>query len=185
MSAAHLLPPKEVSMHKLAMSIIAALLLATLVAGSGASDPASVRTLDGSGNNPGHADWGQAGTEYSRAAAANYGDGIGTMVSGPSPRYASIVAQLTWARTSSRRTTPRGGAGCGASSSATTSVSGTRRCPERPDAVRRSGSARGFQTSGVLGSARRLRRQALGTTNSANRSTRSQLHRRLERLWRL
>jgi hypothetical protein len=89
MSAAHLAAPKEVRMHKLAMSIIAALLLATLVAGSGASDPAAVRTLDGSGNNPGHADWGQAGTEYSRAAAPNYGDGIGTMVSGPSPRYAS------------------------------------------------------------------------------------------------
>ena len=76
-------------MHKLAMSIIAALLLATLVAGSGASDPAAVRTLDGSGNNPGHVAWGQAGTEYSRAAAPNYGDGIGSMVSGPSPRYAS------------------------------------------------------------------------------------------------
>jgi hypothetical protein len=89
MSAAHLAAPKEVRMHKLAMSIIAALLLATLVAGSGASDPAAVRTLDGSGNNPGHVAWGQAGTEYSRAAAPNYGDGIGSMVSGPSPRYAS------------------------------------------------------------------------------------------------
>ena len=76
-------------MHKLAMSISAIVLLTTLVAGSGASDPAAVRTLDGSGNNPGHADWGQAGTQYSRVAAPNYGDGIGTMVSGPSPRYLS------------------------------------------------------------------------------------------------
>jgi hypothetical protein len=76
-------------MHKLAMSMIAAFLLATLVAGSGASGPAAVRTLDGSGNNPGHAEWGKAGTEYSRAAAPNYGDGIGSMISGPSPRYAS------------------------------------------------------------------------------------------------
>jgi peroxidase len=76
-------------MHKLAMSISALVLLTTLVAGSGASDPAAVRTLDGSGNNPGHADWGQAGTQYSRVAAPNYGDGIGTMVSGPSPRYLS------------------------------------------------------------------------------------------------
>jgi Animal haem peroxidase len=76
-------------MHKLAMSMIAAFLLATLVAGSGASGPAAVRTLDGSGNNPRHAEWGKAGTEYSRAAAPNYGDGIGSMISGPSPRYAS------------------------------------------------------------------------------------------------
>ena len=64
-------------MHKLAMSIIAVLLLATLAAGSGASDPAPVRTLDGSGNNPGHAGWGQAGTQYSRVGAPNYADGIG------------------------------------------------------------------------------------------------------------
>src|SRR5262245_20398952 len=76
-------------MHKLAMSIMALTLLTTLVAGSGASDPATVRALDGSGNNPGHAAWGQAGTQYSRVAAPNYGDGIGTMVSGPSPRYLS------------------------------------------------------------------------------------------------
>ena len=89
MSAAQPAALKEVRMHKLAMSIIAALLLATLVAGSGASDPAAVRTLDGSGNNLDHPAWGQAGTEYSRAAAANYGDGIGTMVSGPSPRSVS------------------------------------------------------------------------------------------------
>ena len=76
-------------MHKLAMSIIGVILLATMAAGSGASGPAAVRTLDGSGNNPRHADWGEAGTQYSRVAPTNYADGIGAMVSGPSPRYIS------------------------------------------------------------------------------------------------
>ena len=76
-------------MHKLAMSIIGVILLATMAAGSGASGPAAVRTLDGSGNNPRHAGWGEAGTQYSRVAPTNYADGIGTMVSGPSPRYIS------------------------------------------------------------------------------------------------
>jgi len=76
-------------MHKLAMSIIGVILLATMAAGSGASGPAAVRTLDGSGNNPRHAGWGEAGTQYLRVAPTNYADGIGTMVSGPSPRYIS------------------------------------------------------------------------------------------------
>jgi hypothetical protein len=48
-----------------------------------------VRTLDGSGNNVAHPTWGQAGTPYLRVAAPNYADGIGQMVSGPSPRYIS------------------------------------------------------------------------------------------------
>jgi len=76
-------------MHKLAMSIIGVILLATMAAGSGATGPAAVRTLDGSGNNRRHAGWGEAGTQYSRVAPPNYADGIGTMVSGPSPRYIS------------------------------------------------------------------------------------------------
>lgn len=76
-------------MHKLAMSIIGVILLATLAAGSGASGPAAVRTLDGSGNNPRHADWGEAGTQYVRVAPASYADRIGKMISGPSPRYIS------------------------------------------------------------------------------------------------
>jgi hypothetical protein len=76
-------------MHKLAMSIIGVILLATLAAGSGAIGPPLVRTLDGSANNLRHPDWGKAGTQYSRVAAATYADGIGRMVSGPSPRYIS------------------------------------------------------------------------------------------------
>src|SRR5262245_3449414 len=52
-------------------------------------DPFSGRTLDGSGNNVAHPAWGQAGTQYLRVAAPDYADGIGQMVTGPSPRYIS------------------------------------------------------------------------------------------------
>ncbi|MBO0844194.1 MAG: peroxidase family protein [Nocardioides sp.] len=72
-------------------------LLATTLVGTGASavtaapgsDPFSGRTLDGSGNNVAHPTWGQAGTQFSRVGSPNYADGIGQMVSGPSPRYLS------------------------------------------------------------------------------------------------
>src|SRR5881397_3648465 len=47
------------------------------------------RTLDGSGNNPRHPDWGQANTLYLRVAPTNYADGISAMTSGPSIRYVS------------------------------------------------------------------------------------------------
>jgi hypothetical protein len=76
-------------MQKLAMSMIAVFLLVIGTAGSGTSSPVSVRTLDGSGNNLRHPDWGKAGTQYLRVAPTNYADGIGKMVSGPSPRFIS------------------------------------------------------------------------------------------------
>ncbi|MBJ7347367.1 MAG: RICIN domain-containing protein [Thermoleophilaceae bacterium] len=47
------------------------------------------RTLDGSGNNIAHPDWGQAGTPYRRIGGANYADGISTQLAGPEPRYVS------------------------------------------------------------------------------------------------
>jgi len=47
------------------------------------------RTLDGSGNNPRHRAWGEAGNTYLRLAPANYADGVARMVAGPSPRYVS------------------------------------------------------------------------------------------------
>jgi hypothetical protein len=50
---------------------------------------ATARTLDGSENNPRHSDWGRAGTQYLRVAAAHYGDGRGAMVAGPPARYVS------------------------------------------------------------------------------------------------
>src|SRR5262249_49501944 len=58
-------------------------------AGARTSSAVVVRALDGSGNNLRHPDWGKAGTQYLRVASANYADGTGKMVSGPSPRYIS------------------------------------------------------------------------------------------------
>ncbi|MCE7002265.1 peroxidase family protein [Kibdelosporangium philippinense] len=48
-----------------------------------------IQSLDGSGNNLVHPDWGKAGTPYSRLAPARYADGIGAEVTGPAPRYIS------------------------------------------------------------------------------------------------
>ena len=77
-------------MHKLVLPTILLVLLSTLVgAGAESAAPPPVRSLDGSNNNAGHPNWGQAGTQYSRIAAPNYADGISRMVSGPSPRYIS------------------------------------------------------------------------------------------------
>src|SRR6267143_2611257 len=47
------------------------------------------RTLDGSGNNLGHPEWGRANTLYLRVAPTNYADGISTMATGPSVRFVS------------------------------------------------------------------------------------------------
>src|SRR5262245_10432777 len=77
-------------MHRYAVSIVLVLTVATAVAaGSVNADSFTGRTLDGSGNNLVHPAWGQVGTQFPRVAAPNYADGIGTMVSGPSPRYLS------------------------------------------------------------------------------------------------
>ncbi len=47
------------------------------------------RSLDGSGNNVDSPALGQANTQYSREAPANYADGVSSMVDGPDPRYIS------------------------------------------------------------------------------------------------
>jgi hypothetical protein len=69
--------------------MVLAAFAAMVGAGSVSADPFSGRALDGSGNNVAHPGWGQAGTQYLRVASPNYADGIGQMVSGPSPRYVS------------------------------------------------------------------------------------------------
>jgi peroxidase len=77
-------------MHRYVLSTILLIALATIVgAGPVSAVSFSTRTLDGSGNNLAHPTWGQAGTQYLRVANPNYADGIGKMVSGPSPRYIS------------------------------------------------------------------------------------------------
>jgi hypothetical protein len=73
------------------MLLAVALMLFTSVleARSSGTTLPSGRSLDGSGNNLAHPAWGKAGTQYARAAAPNYADGIGRLVAGPSPRYIS------------------------------------------------------------------------------------------------
>jgi Animal haem peroxidase len=48
-----------------------------------------IQSLDGSGNNPGQPQQGQAGTNYSRVADARYADGLSAPVDGPDARYVS------------------------------------------------------------------------------------------------
>src|SRR5438445_12625060 len=50
---------------------------------------AEIRTLDGTGNNLLHPDWGRAGTQYLRVAPPHYADGVNAMVAGPPARYVS------------------------------------------------------------------------------------------------
>src|SRR5262245_4861562 len=76
-------------MHKYVLLTLFAAVAASVGAGSVNSDSDPGRTLDGSGNNFAHPTWGQAGTRYLRVTSPNYADGIGKMVSGPSPRYIS------------------------------------------------------------------------------------------------
>jgi hypothetical protein len=48
-----------------------------------------VQSLDGSGNNKAHPEWGKAGQPYPRVAAARYADGRSQPVSGPNSRFIS------------------------------------------------------------------------------------------------
>ena len=73
-------------MRKLVFLLAAFLLFAPL---AGADGSAEVRTLDGSGNNRRHPDWGKTFTQYQRVARTNYADGIAKPVGGPSTRYVS------------------------------------------------------------------------------------------------
>jgi hypothetical protein len=76
-------------MHRYVLLTLVLAAAATIGAGPVSADSLSGRTIDGSGNNATHPAWGQAGTQYLRVAAPTYADGIGRMVSGPSPRYIS------------------------------------------------------------------------------------------------
>ena len=67
--------------------LLAALLVLTPVAGADIAD--EIRTLDGSGNNRNHPEWGKTNTQYLRVARVNYADGIAKPVGGPPTRYVS------------------------------------------------------------------------------------------------
>jgi hypothetical protein len=79
-------------MRRKAMVAIAVLVVATAAGATNskaATVPMILRSLDGSGNNIAHPDWGRAGTQYVRVAKANYANGIAKMVGGPPTRYVS------------------------------------------------------------------------------------------------
>ena len=67
--------------------LLAALLVLIPVAGADIAD--EIRTLDGSGNNRNHPEWGKTNTQYLRVARTNYADGIAKPVGGPTTRYVS------------------------------------------------------------------------------------------------
>src|SRR5256712_813958 len=75
------------------LSGVLALILTMIVLGvtttPGDATTFALRTLDGSGNNLRHLEWGRANTLYLRVASTNYPDGISAMASGPSIRYVS------------------------------------------------------------------------------------------------
>src|SRR5262249_6118954 len=79
----------------LAVATAAAVVQLASAAGGIAARPhvgtraADVRSIDGSGNNTAHSDWGRAGTLFRRVASADYRDDVSSMVSGPSPRAIS------------------------------------------------------------------------------------------------
>jgi hypothetical protein len=72
--------------HRVASAVV---LLAAACPPAAAPAADAVRTLDGSGNNVAHPDWGRAGTPYPRVAPAAYADGRAAPVSGPPERYVS------------------------------------------------------------------------------------------------
>ncbi len=77
-------------MLRIAVAATVSLLTFAAVSSEAATPPPqSSRSLDGSGNNQQHPAWGSAGTFYSRVAAPNYADGVGSMVAGPGARYIS------------------------------------------------------------------------------------------------
>jgi heme peroxidase len=75
-----------------ALAVLAASACVASSAGAGWDNSTAwleVQSLDGSGNNRAHPDWGRAGTNYLRVAPTRYADGIGAPVAGPNARYLS------------------------------------------------------------------------------------------------
>ncbi|WP_345021228.1 peroxidase family protein [Actinomadura keratinilytica] len=84
---------RTVKMRRPFTATAAALLTGSVTVLSGPAGalaaPIEVQSLDGSGNNLKHADWGRAGSNYARLAPARYGDGLNSMWNGPNSRYVS------------------------------------------------------------------------------------------------
>jgi hypothetical protein len=63
------------------------------------------QSLDGSGNNRAHPDWGKAGGAYLRVAPAHYTDGVGAPFPGPNARY---ISNRVFNDAGQRLSSPRG-----------------------------------------------------------------------------
>lgn len=68
--------------------------------------PAVVRTIDGTGNNPAHPEWGRADIELLRLAGSEYGDGVDTPAGGFRPS-ARDISNAVMAQAQSRSTAAR------------------------------------------------------------------------------
>jgi hypothetical protein len=77
--------------HRRSLGVVLAVVAGSslLTGTAGAGVPFEVQSLDGTGNNRAHPEWGAAGGNYSRVAPAHYADGIGQPVTGPGARYLS------------------------------------------------------------------------------------------------
>ncbi|MBW4718093.1 peroxidase family protein [Saccharothrix obliqua] len=72
-----------------AVAVVGVQLLAVGAAEARGFGAFEVQSLDGSGNNRVHPEWGRAGAAYPRVAPARYADGVGTQVDGPNARRIS------------------------------------------------------------------------------------------------
>ncbi|MFC0112828.1 peroxidase family protein [Kibdelosporangium aridum] len=94
-------------MRRSASKTVAGLVVVTGLLASGAAEASTgfeYQSLDGSGNNRAHPDWGKAGGAYLRVGPAHYTDGIGAPFGGPNARYISNrVFNDAGQRLSSRR----------------------------------------------------------------------------------
>src|SRR5438309_7651653 len=71
------------------LALVVTISALAVIATPGDANGFAIRTLDGSGNNLRHPEWGRAGTLYLRVAPTNYADGISSIATGPSMRYVS------------------------------------------------------------------------------------------------
>ena len=71
------------------LALVVTISALAVIATPGDANGFAIRTLDGSGNNLRHVEWGRAGTLYLRVAPTNYANGISSMATGPSMRYVS------------------------------------------------------------------------------------------------
>ncbi|WP_370942840.1 peroxidase family protein [Amycolatopsis sp. cg5] len=86
-------------------AVVPAVVLLVLASGTASASPPEYQSLDGSGNNRAHPDWGVAGSAYLRVTGARYADGIGAPFTGPGARR---ISNRVFNDTGQRLNSPRG-----------------------------------------------------------------------------